>query len=140
MRSIILILVIISLNGCTDDNHKNKINKTSQYVMEVCGNEKINNPDYKSISTSLSKIINGLCKNNPFLIISQTRNENIYVQIAYLEEVNNFTVEYQDGSIDKHFQSARNFNAAEILNLLVEYSISSKRWDSNIQWQRIQIK
>jgi hypothetical protein len=136
-----LLIIIMFLIGCMDNNNINKnIHKvTNQYVLEVCGEEKINNPDYKIISSSLSKLLNESCKDNSFLIISHLNNESTYVQIAYSVEMNDFVVEYQDGSIDKHFQSTRNLNSAEVLNLLVEYCLSSKQWDQNILWQRIKV-
>ena len=122
-----------------NSNKNNQEKNTSQYVMEVCGEEKINNPNYKNISTSLTKVLDGSCKDDSFLIISHFKDENTYVQIAYSVEMNDFVVEYQDGSIDKHFQSTRNLNSAEVLNILVEYSLSSKQWDQNILWQRIKV-
>ena len=136
-----LLLIIIFLTGCMDrnSNKNNQEKNTSQYVMEVCGEEKINNPNYKNISTSLTKVLDGSCKDDSFLIISHFKDENTYVQIAYSVEMNDFVVEYQDGSIDKHFQSTRNLNSAEVLNILVEYSLSSKQWDQNILWQRIKV-
>jgi hypothetical protein len=136
-----LLLIIIFLTGCMDRNsNKNSQEKNApQYVMEVCGEGKINNPNYKNISNSLTKVLDGSCKDDSFLIISHFKDENTYVQIAYSVEMNDFVVEYQDGSIDKHFQSTRNLNSAEVLNILVEYSLSSKQWDQNILWQRIKV-
>ena len=136
-----LLLIIIFLTGCMDrnSNKNNQEKNASQYVMEVCGEEKINNPNYKNITTSLTKVLDGSCKDNSFLIISHFQDEKTYVQITYSAEMNDFVIEYQDGSIDKHFQSSRNLNSAEILNLLVEYSLSSKQWDQNILWQRIKV-
>jgi hypothetical protein len=122
-----------------NSNKNNQEKNASQYVMEVCGEEKINNPNYKNITTSLTKVLDGSCKDNSFLIISHFQDEKTYVQITYSAEMNDFVIEYQDGSIDKHFQSSRNLNSAEILNLLVEYSLSSKQWDQNILWQRIKV-
>jgi hypothetical protein len=140
MKNIYLFLITILLIGCFNDNGNIGAKKNiDQYVMEVCGEEKINNPNYKNISSSLSKLLNGSCKDNPFLIISHFKDENTYVQIAYSVEMNDFVIEYQDGSIDKHFQSTRNLNSAEVLNVLVEYSLSSKQWDQNILWQRIKV-
>ena len=83
--------------------------------------------------------MNGSCKDNPFIIIGNSKNKMEYIQILLNEDTRNFTLEFQDGSIDKHFESVQKLNSTEALKVLIEYSRSSKEWNENISWQRIKI-
>jgi hypothetical protein len=140
MLKIIISILVASLLvlGCGEKNIVISGGKSS-YSMDVCGDEKHKNPDHKKISVALLKLSSNSCGKDSFVVIVLDSDEQTYAQTAYDKDENKFILEYQDGSIDKHFQSVSNLNYTEILNALVGYSSTSNLWDQNIEWKRIQI-
>jgi hypothetical protein len=137
----ILFIFVVSLFvlGCSEKSNVISAGKSS-YSMDVCGDEIFKNVDHKKISVALLKLSSNSCGKYSYIVIALDSDEQTYVQTAYHQDENNFTLEYQDGSVDKHFQSVSNLNFNEILNALVGYSSTSNLWDQNIVWKRIQIK
>lgn len=139
-KKIVLIFVVsLFVLGCGEKSNIISGGKSS-YSMDVCGNEILKNPDHKKISVALLKLSSNSCGKDSFIVIALDSDEQTYAQTAYDKDENKFSLEYQDGSIDKHFQSVSNLNFTEILNVLVGYSSTSNLWDQNIEWKRIQIK
>ena len=92
------------------------------------------NPDRSEIEVVLSSLGNS---GNSFAILE--RSEKEFMQIAG-DPDNGFLIEYQSGSMDKHYQSENHQIALEpAVDTLVSYAAKDRRWLSNHAWTKIDL-
>lgn len=109
------------------------------YEFNICGNKTIKNPTYEIISQAFNDVLNGVCGDDSFLILSVANIDGTYVQMALLPDRETIQLEYQDGAEDKHFESTGNPSSSEAIIAFVKYSQGSKTWDDGFSWRRIKI-
>ena len=109
------------------------------YEFNICGNKTIKNPTYEIISQAFNDVLNGVCGDDSFLILSVANIDGTYVQMALLPDRKTIQLEYQDGAEDKHFESTGNPSSSETINAFMKYSQGSKTWDDGFSWRRIKI-
>ena len=109
------------------------------YEFDICGKKTIKNPTYEIISQAFNDVLNGVCGDDSFLILSVANIDGTYVQMALLPDRKTIQLEYQDGAEDKHFESTGNPSSSETINAFVKYSQGSKTWDDGFSWRRIKI-
>jgi hypothetical protein len=71
-----------------------------------------------------------------FLILS--RSAMSYIQAAIVDS-NHLALEYQDGSAERHFRSARNFSTGEVVEILEAYRRGEDSWRNESEWRRIDV-
>lgn len=62
------------------------------------------------------------------------RDDMIYIQAYYDGE--GFILEYQEGSLDKHYISKKALTSNEIINVFLEYSNNSEAWKRSIEFEK----
>lgn len=70
-----------------------------------------------------------------FIILS--KNNMNYIQSAIGEkEEEGFILEYQDGSLDKHYIATdRDLELNRIIEIFISYNSGEEKWKSELQWE-----
>ena len=93
--------------------------------------QQIKNPSAVDIIKALSAIQHGVY--HSFVILSKSKQE--YIQ------TNVHTLEYRDGSINKHYYCSSEFlSSVIVLNAFLSYMDRSNWWKNNVVWEKVDFK
>ncbi len=56
-----------------------------------------------------------------------------------MEENSVWTVEFQDGHLDQHFQASREFNTEKVIQLFVSYLNGEESWRELVGWKPMEL-
>ena len=65
------------------------------------------------------------------------KKDNVYVQTKINDDGQNFTLEYRDGSQDKHFHIL-DISCEQVIQVFIEYSKDEINWMKRFQWQKLE--
>ena len=74
-------------------------------------------------------------KRGGFIILSHD-NQMIYMQAAG-DEDGSYILEYQDGSLESHYQCPNELSKARVQEAFIKYFRNDATWRSDFDWQRI---
>ena len=92
----------------------------------------IDNPSPVSITSALTSL---KPDSNSFAILERT--DTTYLQIS-MQSSDEFILEYQDGSLDKHFQ-ANVYDLSDVTCAFKAYAARDESWKTQFDWQRIEL-
>lgn len=75
---------------------------------------------------------------DPFLIISESADSLHFMQT--LETANGFELEYQEGSVSKHFRASSLLNRQRLEEILWDYTQGDMKWKESIEFDPIEIR
>ncbi len=93
----------------------------------------IDNPTPDQIADALSSLD---ADGNSFAILEQT--DTTYIQ-AGLQSTGEYVIEYQDGSLDKHYQSITR-NSQQLMAMFRAYAEGHDTWKQQCEWNKIDLQ
>lgn len=91
----------------------------------------------KADKTKLSELLKMIKKTeNPFLIVSES--EMNYIQVFWTSK--GYIVEYQEGSIKKHFESVEKVTMTEARKSIELYMDGDKSWKERIEYVKMKVQ
>ncbi len=91
----------------------------------------------KADKTKLSELLKMIKKTeNPFLIVSES--EMNYIQVFWTSK--GYIVEYQEGSIKKHFESVEKVTMTEARKSIELYMDGDKSWKDRIEYVKMKVQ
>ena len=98
--------------------------------LDLGSGESIKNPNKNQIGIGLASLRGGV---NSFAILS--KDENTYMQV-HGSSVGGFLLEYQDGSVNRHFRSpAESLQLQEVMRAFDLYLSDDDRWRTDYPWE-----
>ena len=94
-----------------------------------CGCEVIDQPSAEDIARILGE-------EEDFVILSEAENSMSYLQFSFQEDGG---LEYQDGSLERHFRATGVTTPDEVIVAFQEYAAGDGSWKSDFTWERIAI-
>lgn len=107
----------------------------SDWSLEIGGKREILNPSPQQIKEARRSITPS---DDPFVILQKGEDGLTYVQ-AMLEDDSLWTLEYQDGHLERHFQASRRLSTEEAIGLFLAYANGDEAWRSSVKWERLEI-
>jgi len=104
--------------------------------LEIKGAQKILNPADVDIKRAIRSI--AITDDDPFLWLRKGANELSYMQAVMVAE-SAWRVEYQDGHLDRHFQSSTDLTTESVIELFVSYSNSEESWRTSVDWKPMEL-
>ncbi|MDP3589454.1 MAG: hypothetical protein Q8R54_02835, partial [Methylobacter sp.] len=105
--------------------------KNYSVELNIGGTKKVPNPTSYDIKSAIKSTKNRNKKK--FVILGKGASGYTFLQ-AYLEDEGTWTVEYQDGHLDKHFSAIRTISEEETLRIFSAYSEAVDNWRDEIEW------
>ncbi|HRG48182.1 MAG TPA: hypothetical protein PLX69_23340 [Leptospiraceae bacterium] len=91
----------------------------------------------KADKTKLPELLKMIKKTeNPFLIVSES--EMNYIQVFWTSK--GYIVEYQEGSIKKHFESVEKVTMTEARKSIELYMDGDKSWKERIEYVKMKVQ
>jgi len=103
-------------------------------TLEIQGKRQILDPSLHEIETAVKSMT---LTDDCFLILSRGEDGFTYIQ-AMLEDNSLWTVEYQDGSLEKHFQ-ASNVDTKRVVTMFLAFAGGDETWRDAAQWTRTEL-
>jgi hypothetical protein len=94
----------------------------------------IDNPGAEQIERELRTLSGGA---DSFLILS--RDELTYLQVAGGGE-DPFTLEYQDGSLERHYRTVRDVSLDSAIRVFMAYRERGDRWHALVEWELVDLR
>ncbi len=89
---------------------------------------------HESIEATIQSLID--VKDDPFAILNGEK-EGYYMQ-TLLTPIS-FVVEYQEGSLDAHFESIRSdISAEEVIGVFCDYAAGNETWKARIEFKKME--
>lgn len=101
--------------------------------LEVEGEEIENNPGPDEIVKALSSLDG---KNRSFAILSRT--EFTYIQVSGSVK-DGFSMEYQDGSLDKHYYCPGDMSLEVTVKAFISYARGENEWQKTLKWEPMEM-
>jgi hypothetical protein len=92
----------------------------------------IDHPSPLSIASALTSL---KFDGNSFAILERT--DATYLQTS-MQSSDEFIIEYQDGSLDKHFRASA-FDLSDVTDAFKAYAVQNESWITQFDWQRIEL-
>ena len=73
---------------------------------------------------------------NPFMILGQ--NDLIYIQTLNVE--GGFILEYQDGSLKKHYRSKKILDIVTVQTAFLQYHDGIEEWKTDIEFEKVDMR
>jgi hypothetical protein len=121
-----LISLVLFLTSC------DRRDKPNNMILDICGREEVVSPTAEFLKdTVMSLDVSG----DAYLILNAPDGK--FMQCSGDQRVG-FHLEYQDGSVDEHYQAVRGDLEAETIILkLSQYAEGNLEWKAGIEWKRI---
>ena len=74
-----------------------------------------------------------------FAVLSQTKNSLSFIQCRLIQETEKYLLEYQDGSVDLHYQTENPVSYSRAVSAFIWYLRGDESWLSEFAWERIEI-
>ena len=112
----------------------------------IRGSVMVDHPDDAEIQSAIQSLIDDGIADDAFLILDHgpfPEQELYYMQAAYGPPIKegdagDFLLEYQDGSIDRHYQCDP-VSPEEATKAFIEYLHGEDAWKERLHWERIAI-
>ena len=101
-------------------------------ILENSFEKKVKNPSEQDIID----MFQGFGENDMDDFVILSKNNMNYIQTAIGEkEEEGFILEYQEGSLDKHFIATdRDLELDRIIEIFIAYNNGDEKWKSDFQW------
>lgn len=109
--------------------------EATRFTLDLCGTKV--KADRLHIFWGIKKIESGKCEDNPYIILSETNNEELYIQAYYDEEIKKFFIEYRNGGGNAHYRSVDYYDSKKTSSVFSEYLRSATNWNQAIEWRRV---
>ena len=118
--------MVLFLTSCDRED------KSKKMILDICGREEVVSPTAELLrDTVMSLDVSG----DAYLILSAP--DGRFMQCSGDQRVG-FHLEYQDGSVDEHYQAVRgDLEAETIIVKLAQYAEGNSAWKDGIEWKRI---
>ncbi len=129
----------IPLSGKKFNENDKKLDTSeisNNFTLEICGDKKVKNPTIQNIKNGLNYIASEKCKYNRYLILGIKNSELTYLQTAYQEESSRYVLEYQEGSLSRHYENLYEFDIDEALEIFSLYFRNDISWKEIGKWKR----
>jgi len=102
--------------------------------LELEDNTVINDPTHSQVE----KVIRSLRTSGRSFAILE-KQPGYYMQTVKNDD-GSFTVEYQDGSLEQHFESSYYIYVDEVIEILLQYLDGCTNWKSRHVWKQIRLR
>lgn len=127
--TLVFLAALLAIAGCAEEEQAVQ----SGMVLDVCGQQRIENPSDADIRRGLSDL--DAATGEAFVIPGS--DEMTYIQ-ASGDKATGFDLEYQEGSTAKHYRAARtDISLEEILTALIAYRDGRGAWKEGFAFERI---
>jgi hypothetical protein len=101
--------------------------------------EPISNPTPSDIKRSIRSIKPADSKRTSYVILNKGASGYTYLQ-AIRETDGQWTLEYQDGHVDEHYQAAAMLDTEEVVARFLLYAEADESWRFEVDWVSIEIE
>lgn len=108
----------------------------TRFRLEIQGEGEILNPTPQQIKQAIDSM--SASDDDPFLILETGADGMTYLQ-AMLEENSLWTVEFQDGSLQQHFQ-ASDVSREKTTDMFLAFAGGDEAWRTSVEWRQIDIE
>lgn len=108
----------------------------TSFLLEIQGEREILNPTLQQIKEAIDSL--SLRDKDPFLILETGTDGMTYMQ-AMLEEDSLWTAEFQDGSLEQHFQASE-VSTKDVIDMFLAFAHGDEAWRTSVEWEHIEIK
>jgi len=109
---------------------------TTRFRLEIRGQQEIFDPTPQQIKLAIDSM--SLSGDDPFLILGKEPDGMTYIQ-AMLEEKSLWTVGFQDGSLQQHFQ-ASDASREKVTDMFLAFAGGDEAWRRSVKWEQIDIE
>lgn len=107
---------------------------TTGFRLDIEGKQQIFNPTPQQIKMAMESIsLDG----DRFLILDKGPGGMTYMQ-AIREDNSSWTLEFQDGSLEQHFQ-ASNLSREKVAEMFLAFAGGDEIWRTAVKWERVEI-
>jgi hypothetical protein len=107
----------------------------SDWSLEIEGKQKILDPSPEQINEAIRSITPS---DDSFVILQKGADGLTYMQ-AFLDDDSSWTLEYQDGHLDKHFQASTKLSAEGAIGLFLDFGKGDERWRTSVNWDKLKL-
>jgi hypothetical protein len=101
---------------------------------ELEGDDPIDNPTREQVDLGLQGLEPS---DRTFAILA--RDDNSYIQTAVDDDGGTFVLEYQDGSLDRHYRAARPLPLQDVTRAFRSYLLGDGAWRSGYDWEQLDL-
>jgi len=116
--------------------HINAFREAYVEKFEVGGRETIRNPSVHEIKRIIKSVTSS--EGDSFVVFVKGASGLTYLQ-ALMDDESSWTVEYQDGHLDRHFSASGKVNTDRVLQLFVSYASSDGSWRDSVVWDAMDL-
>src|SRR5215469_17529105 len=106
---------------------------TTRFRLDIRGEGEILDPTPQDIKLAIDSI--SPSEDSPFLILGRGPDGMTYMQ-AGLEENSLWTLEFQEGSTQRHFQVS-NVSTEKVTDMFLAYARGDEAWRTSVKWEHI---
>jgi len=107
---------------------------TTGLHLDVKGEQEIFDPTPQQIKAAIESIT---LEGERFIILDKEPSGMTHMQ-ALLEDDSSWTLEFQDGSLEEHFQAA-GLSRERVTEMFLAFTGGNEIWRSSVKWERIAI-
>jgi len=111
-------------------------NGTTRFRLDIHGERELLDPTPQEIKLAIDSM--SLSDDDPFLILEKGADGMTYIQ-AMLEENSLWTVEFQDGDLQHHFQSSK-VSTEKVTDMFLAFADGDEAWRTSVNWEHIDIE
>lgn len=100
--------------------------------LDIQGDKTVRNPNATDIKTALRSVKHGI--DNAYIILEKGASGTTYMQ-AILDSISGWTLEFQDGHLDKHFEAEEKLSTEAAIELFLAYLRAEDTWRSKVRWK-----
>src|SRR5262249_3334595 len=107
---------------------------TTGLHLDIKGEQEICNPTAQQIKAAIESIT---LDGERFIILDKEPSGMTYMQ-ALLEDDSSWTLEFQDGSLEEHFQAA-SLSREKVTDMFLAFAGGNDIWRSSVKWEHIEM-